>query len=194
MDNRENILACALDLFYAKGYDAVGTQEIVKAAGVTKPTMYYYFGSKAGLLEALLKEHFEELLTAVDAVTDAMQGMPFPDILFKVASVFMGYAVTHEKAYRFALALYYTGAENEGHKLVEPLVRAYYERLVKVFLDAADQLGNMNGRQREFALGLQGLLDTTFLMYCNQPEEERRVPDEDMIRNILRQFMYGIYS
>ena len=55
MDNRERILQCALELFYAKGYDAVGVQEIAQKAGITKPTLYYYFGSKYGLLETLLK-------------------------------------------------------------------------------------------------------------------------------------------
>ena len=55
MENKENLLTCARDLFYARGYDAVGIQEIVDAAGVTKPTMYYYFGSKQGLLEELMR-------------------------------------------------------------------------------------------------------------------------------------------
>ncbi|HJD37831.1 MAG TPA: TetR family transcriptional regulator, partial [Candidatus Blautia ornithocaccae] len=32
MDNRELLLDAALDLFYAKGYDAVGVQEIVDRA------------------------------------------------------------------------------------------------------------------------------------------------------------------
>ena len=50
MDNRQAILDSALTLFYEKGYDAVGVQQIVDAAGVTKPTLYYYFGSKQGLL------------------------------------------------------------------------------------------------------------------------------------------------
>ena len=36
MDNRERILQCALELFYAKGYDAVGVQEIAQKAGITK--------------------------------------------------------------------------------------------------------------------------------------------------------------
>ena len=55
MDNREAILSEALHLFYVRGYDAVGVQEIVDAAGVTKPTLYYYFGSKKGLLESLFE-------------------------------------------------------------------------------------------------------------------------------------------
>ena len=56
MDNKELILKSALDLFYAKGYDAVGVQEIVDKAGISKPTLYYYFGSKLGLLQNLLED------------------------------------------------------------------------------------------------------------------------------------------
>ncbi|MCB5701286.1 TetR/AcrR family transcriptional regulator, partial [Bacteroides fragilis] len=51
MDNRQLIMNSALTLFYESGYDAVGVQQIVDSAGVSKPTMYYYFGSKQGLLE-----------------------------------------------------------------------------------------------------------------------------------------------
>ena len=40
--------------FYEKGYDAIGVQEIADAAGVTKPTLYHYFGSKYGLLQAVI--------------------------------------------------------------------------------------------------------------------------------------------
>lgn len=43
MDNREKILKCALNLFYTKGYDAVGVQEIAESAGVTKPTLLSLF-------------------------------------------------------------------------------------------------------------------------------------------------------
>ena len=61
IDNRELLLDAALDLFYAKGYDAVGVQEIVDRAGVTKPTLYYYFGSKIGLLRNLLERGYNIL-------------------------------------------------------------------------------------------------------------------------------------
>ena len=33
-DNRSRLLTCALDLFAARGYDAVGVQEVAEAAGV----------------------------------------------------------------------------------------------------------------------------------------------------------------
>ena len=41
MDNREIILKTAKSLFYARGYDGVGVQEIAEKSGVTKPTLYY---------------------------------------------------------------------------------------------------------------------------------------------------------
>ncbi|HZV81684.1 MAG TPA: TetR/AcrR family transcriptional regulator [Geobacteraceae bacterium] len=46
---RERLLGEALRLFTARGYAATTVREIVEAVGVTKPVLYYYFGSKEGL-------------------------------------------------------------------------------------------------------------------------------------------------
>ena len=42
----EGILQAAVRLFARKGYEATSTREIVEAAGVTKPMIYYYFKNK----------------------------------------------------------------------------------------------------------------------------------------------------
>ena len=64
-NNRSKILDRALDLFSARGYDAVGVQEVADAAGLKKPTLYHYFGSKSGLLKTLLGAYFDELFQAL---------------------------------------------------------------------------------------------------------------------------------
>lgn len=51
---RERLLAEALQLFNAKGYAATSVREIVAAAGVSKPTLYYYFTSKEGIYLELM--------------------------------------------------------------------------------------------------------------------------------------------
>ena len=55
-DTRSAILHRAAALFAARGYDAVSVREIVESAGVTKPALYYHFGSKEGLASALIRE------------------------------------------------------------------------------------------------------------------------------------------
>ena len=55
----ERILSTALDLFAVKGYDATAVREICEAAGITKPTLYHFYGSKEGVLQALVKSGFE---------------------------------------------------------------------------------------------------------------------------------------
>jgi AcrR family transcriptional regulator len=49
-----HIARSAAKLFAQRGYDATSVREIVEAAGVAKPTLYYYFRSKEGLAQALL--------------------------------------------------------------------------------------------------------------------------------------------
>lgn len=50
----------------AKGYTAVGLNEILATAGVPKGSFYHYFGSKDAFGEALLENYFEDYLADID--------------------------------------------------------------------------------------------------------------------------------
>jgi AcrR family transcriptional regulator len=53
--SNDRILLKALELFSAKGYDATSVREICEAAGVTKPTLYHFYGSKEGVYRAIVE-------------------------------------------------------------------------------------------------------------------------------------------
>jgi AcrR family transcriptional regulator len=65
-----HIARVAARLFAARGYDATSVREIVEAAGVTKPTLYYHFGSKEGLAQALLTQPLAQLVETMRGVLD----------------------------------------------------------------------------------------------------------------------------
>lgn len=61
-ETRRQILKSALKHFANAGYAATSVQQIVGDAKVSKPALYYYFGDKAGLFEALVTEALDERL------------------------------------------------------------------------------------------------------------------------------------
>ncbi len=57
---RGKLLDAAADLFDRKGYAATTVREIVAVAGVSKPALYYYYGSKEGIYLALMGTAFAQ--------------------------------------------------------------------------------------------------------------------------------------
>ncbi|MBN1516945.1 TetR/AcrR family transcriptional regulator [Candidatus Sumerlaeota bacterium] len=66
------IIRGAIRLFCERGYAATSVREIVAAAGVTKPVLYYYFESKEALLHYIIKQTMDYYRAKVYAIiTDA---------------------------------------------------------------------------------------------------------------------------
>jgi len=63
---RDRLLSGATELFASKGYAAASVREIVERAGVTKPVLYYYFGSKEGIYLDLMREPFSKFAALVE--------------------------------------------------------------------------------------------------------------------------------
>jgi AcrR family transcriptional regulator len=63
---RTRLLNAAVRVFDRKGYAAASVREVAELAGVTKPALYYHFGSKEGLLLAILRQAEAQVVSAMD--------------------------------------------------------------------------------------------------------------------------------
>ena len=190
MENRELIMQCAKTLFYSKGYDAVGVQEIVDRAGITKPTLYYYFGSKLGLLKTLIEVEFKKFRKLLHEAADMDNRIE--EVLYRLAQNYCFFFENDREFYMLFMALFYSARENEAYLAVKPYVTEFYELVVQIFGRAADQLGNMNGRQRQFAIGFIGTINHYLILKFEEGSENKLATEE--IDAVVRQFMYGIFS
>ncbi|WP_345843083.1 TetR/AcrR family transcriptional regulator [Shewanella algae] len=61
---RDALIEAARSCFTLKGYERVSTRELARKAGVDAAMIRYYFGSKAGLFEAMVRDTIAPVLEA----------------------------------------------------------------------------------------------------------------------------------
>jgi TetR/AcrR family transcriptional regulator len=188
MDNRTTLLNVALDLFADRGYDAVGVQEIVSAAGVTKPTLYHYFGSKTALLQTLVDEQSAPLVAGLVSATQYAGDLPLT--LSRIVQAYFDFASQHPTFYGLHLALWFAPAHSEARQIVVAFQESLYHMLEAVFAQAAADHGNMRDRQRAYAATLLGMINTYIALHL-----QGYLPlDQQIAQQAVQQFSHGIYS
>jgi AcrR family transcriptional regulator len=188
MNKKEEMLTVALRLFASEGYENVGIQKIVETVAVTKPTLYHYFGSKNGLLVALLNAYFEPFLAELRQ--SAVYQRDITLTLERIAKTYFRFADEQPEFYRLALALTYAPAESEASKTLFPYIEQQYKILAEVFEQAERDHGNMCGRSHRYAITFLGMLNSyiTTHFYGHIP-----LNDESAYL-ACKQYMHGIFS
>lgn len=188
LDTRQRLLDQALLLFSARGYEGVGVQELVESAGVTKPPLYHHFGSKVGLLTALLELHFAPFLDQLEAAASYRDTLP--TTLASAAEALVRFAQEHPEFHRLHLALWFSAADSEAHRTVAPFLEKRQRIFSDLFSRALVDHGNLRGRQDLLAATFLGMVDT----YAGFPDSPEGAGRADLVRLLVKHFMYGIYS
>ena len=185
MDNRTRILDCALQLFAARGYDAVGIQEVVETAGVTKPTLYHYFNSKRGLLDALLETQFADFAQTLRQSAAPADNLPI--VLENIIRVYFNFALQQPQFCRMRLSMYFAPPDSEPNQAVLAYTTEQYEIIENLFGQA---LSHMFNRRQMYAAAFIGTIDTYIGLFLNRKVEL----NDALARQAAHQFMHGIYS
>ncbi|MFZ6694039.1 TetR/AcrR family transcriptional regulator [Undibacterium sp. SXout20W] len=70
----QELLAAALDLFVERGFAATRLDDVAKAAGVSKGTLYLYFSSKEDLFKAVVRESIIPLIGEAEGMIGEFDG------------------------------------------------------------------------------------------------------------------------
>lgn len=187
-DNKEKILENALTLFSEKGYDAVSVQTLCEKSEITKPTLYYYFGNKSGVLNEVLKVNYDKLNTLIkenskytpninDYEKDVYQ------VLLNLTKCYFSFAKNNDKFYRMVLQALCAPQDSELYNLVKNLNQTQYEIIENMFAEMADTHQNMKRHEKRLAWTFIGMINTYILLDAKSNNKE-----------IVHQFMHGIFS
>src|SRR5437867_282357 len=99
---RSQILSSALKCFANCGYEGASVQDIVDAAKVSKPTLYYYFSDKAGLYQALVDVAHDERLRLMQQA--AQSAATLEEQLVEILAVLFEYLRENRELMRLAFA------------------------------------------------------------------------------------------
>ena len=134
-DTRSAILREAALLFAARGFDAVSVREVVEAAGVSKPALYYHFGSKEGLASALIGEFLESATRMRRGVFAQTTGVR--DLLELYTREMLALALNYRATLAFSFSIWF------GRSSLKELIRQAEEYDCKV---AAEWIDVMRAR------------------------------------------------
>jgi AcrR family transcriptional regulator len=94
---REAILAATEEILLAEGADHLCIRRVSERCGYKAPTIYHYFGDKAGLLREVVELRFQQLLETLSAVPLQRDAISY---LRALSRAFIQFGVEHPAHYR----------------------------------------------------------------------------------------------
>jgi TetR/AcrR family transcriptional regulator len=166
--SRDRLLQAAIDVFARKGYSATTVREIVDTAGVTKPVLYYHFGSKEGIYLALMEGARTEFSTTLARAV--AEGGPARQQVFRVLGGVLDLILANLGLVRIFHAMYYGPPQGAPffdfelfHAQLVGTIRALVERGI-----AAREF--RSGNVDDITMALFGAFDICQGMNLHHPE------------------------
>ena len=130
--SNDRILQKALELFSEKGYDATSVREICEAAGITKPTLYHFYGSKEGVYRAIVEGSLERF--RADMIFALSGEGSLRDQLVRMARGYVDATVRQPDLARFLMALIH----NPPHSAPTTDFVGFYQGILDALARAVD--------------------------------------------------------
>lgn len=186
-DVARHIARTAARLFAERGYDATSVRAIVEAAGVTKPTLYYHFGSKEGLAHALLNLPLSGLVQALRAIAD-QPGKPV-EIIERLFEAHFAFCREDPDRARFYYAIAFGPLAYGLAAELSRFVREIDEPLERAIRCATEAGIVMPGRQADMLLACRGLITAAVIEFLYEDKNQDLGPD--LARRLVGDLLHG---
>jgi TetR/AcrR family transcriptional regulator len=188
-DVRERLLDVATGLFARKGYAGSTTREIVAAAGVTKPVLYYYFKNKEGLYLELIERAFKRFEAVVH--TSITGSGSIEQRLRRLCDRVFGLVVEKIEVVRLMYSIYYGPPQGAPHFDFDAVHRKLFEAITQVVAEGIQSGALRKGNAEDIAWAIIGAIHVTMENELSHPEREL---GHEGLKRILGHIFKGILS
>lgn len=176
---RARLFQVATRLFARQGYGATSVSMIVNEAGVTKPVLYYYFGSKQGLFDALFEEHFSDFTSIMEKALREEHSLR--DRLRTLTREQFAYCMRFPDRFRFVLQTVIGPEQGLGHLKFDEFKRLMGSKLNIMFSQALSS-GQLGDRNLELmGLSYIGMVHMFMMKHTLDPDFELNVESADFL-------------
>ncbi|CAN5707532.1 TetR/AcrR family transcriptional regulator [soil metagenome] len=121
VDTRQRIITVTAELLQRFPAEAVSTRDICKAARVTAPTLYYHFGDKVGLLDAVAAFGYETYFTGEQSFAHSTDPI---EILLYAWDAHVEFGVSHPALYTLMFGTARSDADSPAAQKARALIAA----------------------------------------------------------------------
>ena len=172
----EAIHEAVIQVLLGEGLARLTTTRVAERAGVSVGTLYQYFPNKQALLFAVLVEHFEEVVAAIERIDVEGPKRPIAELAWSIADAYVSVKIARPDA---TTALYRVAGAIDQFRLSTDVYQRLKAAVVRVLGHSSDAGFNDFDRVAFTLLSaLAGLSRGSFGALVSGPEVLERLRDE----------------
>jgi len=180
------MMNAALRLFTEKGFSRASTREIVEMCGVTKPTLYYHFGSKDNLYRSILKDIFDRFDREITLIVSAE--LPPLDKLLTVVRFYLNHCHESPREVKLILMAIYRSDPSLPDVDIRTIGQPMVESIAEIIREGEEAGVLKEGNPLQLSLQLLGMIHIQILLILNNEDKLPWSKPEE----ILATFLEGI--
>lgn len=131
------ILEATVQVLLELGKERLTTTRVAQRAGVSIGTLYQYFPNKSALLQAALRSHLEDVVTAIEQVCREQQGNPLSQMAAALINAFL---LAKMKDGKTSVALYTVSSDLDGARIVQKTGARASKAIIEMLSSTSDHL------------------------------------------------------